>query len=45
MFKESLGKLTRGESLSDAEVTEFVENMRDDEIERDADRGLPRRAR
>ena len=32
MFKESLGKLTQGESLTDAEVTEFVENMRDDEI-------------
>jgi anthranilate phosphoribosyltransferase len=32
MFKESLGKLTRGESLSDAEVTEFVEDMRDDVI-------------
>jgi len=32
MFKESLGKLTRGESLSDAEVTEFVEDMRDDII-------------
>jgi anthranilate phosphoribosyltransferase len=32
MFKESLGKLTRGESLSEAEVTEFVENMRDDVI-------------
>jgi anthranilate phosphoribosyltransferase len=30
MFKDSLGKLTRGESLSDAEVTEFIENMRDD---------------
>jgi anthranilate phosphoribosyltransferase len=32
MFKESLGKLTRGENLSDAEVTEFVENMRDDVV-------------
>lgn len=32
MFKESLGKLTRGEHLSSAEVTEFVENMRDDVI-------------
>lgn len=32
MFKESLGKLTRGESLTDVEVTEFVENMRDDEV-------------
>ena len=30
MFKDSLGKLTRGENLSDAEVTEFIENMRDD---------------
>jgi anthranilate phosphoribosyltransferase len=32
MFKDSLGKLTRGEDLSDAETTEFVENMRDDVI-------------
>src|SRR4051812_34458992 len=32
MFKDSLGKLTRGESLSAAEATEFVENMRDDVI-------------
>lgn len=32
MFKESLAKLTQGQSLTDAEVTEFVENMRDDEI-------------
>jgi anthranilate phosphoribosyltransferase len=32
MFKDSLGKLTRGESLSDTEVTEFVENMRDDVV-------------
>jgi anthranilate phosphoribosyltransferase len=32
MFKGSLGKLTRGESLSDAEVTEFIENMRDDVV-------------
>ena len=32
MFKDSLGKLTRGESLSDAEVTEFIENMRDDVV-------------
>ncbi len=32
MFKESLSKLLDGTSLSDAEMTEFVENMRDDEI-------------
>jgi anthranilate phosphoribosyltransferase len=32
MFKDSLGKLTRSESLSDAEVTEFIENMRDDVV-------------
>ena len=32
MFKDSLGKLTRGESLSDAETTEFIENMRDDVV-------------
>ena len=32
MFKDSLGKLTRGESLSDAEATEFIENMRDDVV-------------
>jgi anthranilate phosphoribosyltransferase len=32
MFKDSLGKLTRGESLSDAEVTEFIEDMRDDVV-------------
>jgi anthranilate phosphoribosyltransferase len=32
MFKDSLGKLTRGESLSDTEITEFVENMRDDVV-------------
>jgi len=32
MFKDSLGKLTRGEDLSDAETTEFIENMRDDVI-------------
>ncbi len=32
MFKDSLGKLTRDESLSDAEVTEFIENMRDDVV-------------
>jgi len=32
MFKESLGKLTRREDLSAAEVTEFVEDMRDDVI-------------
>ncbi len=32
MFEESLGKLIRGEDLSPEEVTEFVENMRDDVI-------------
>jgi anthranilate phosphoribosyltransferase len=32
MFKDSLGKLTRDESLSDAEVTEFIEDMRDDVV-------------
>ena len=32
MFKESLGKLTRGENLEPGEVVEFVENMRDDVI-------------
>ena len=32
MFKDSLGKLTRGESLSDAEITEFIENMRDEVV-------------
>jgi len=32
MLKESLGKLTQGQSLSGPEVTEFVENMRDDVI-------------
>ncbi len=32
MFKDSLGKLTRGESLSEAEATEFIEDMRDDII-------------
>ena len=32
MFKDSLGKLTQGENLSDAEVTEFIENMRDDVV-------------
>jgi anthranilate phosphoribosyltransferase len=32
MFKDSLGKVTRGESLSEAEVTEFIENMRDDVV-------------
>ncbi|MBM3677461.1 MAG: anthranilate phosphoribosyltransferase [Actinobacteria bacterium] len=32
MFKDSLGKLTRGEDLTADEVTEFVENMRDDVI-------------
>ena len=29
MFKDSLGKVTRRENLSDADVTEFIENMRD----------------
>ncbi len=33
MFKESLGKLTRGEDLGSADVIEFVENMRDDVID------------
>jgi anthranilate phosphoribosyltransferase len=32
MFKDSMGKLTRGENLSEAEVTEFIENMRDDVV-------------
>ena len=32
MFKDSMAKLTRGESLSEFEVTEFVENMRDDVV-------------
>jgi anthranilate phosphoribosyltransferase len=32
MFKESLGKLTQGTELTPDEVTEFVENMRDDEV-------------
>ncbi len=32
MFKDSLGKLTRREELSDAEITEFIENMRDDVV-------------
>ncbi len=32
MFKDSLAKLTQGQNLTDAEVTEFVENMRDDAI-------------
>ena len=32
MFKESLGRLTRGEDLGSADVVEFVENMRDDVI-------------
>jgi anthranilate phosphoribosyltransferase len=32
MFKDSMGKLTRGENLSDAEVTEFIEDMRDDVV-------------
>lgn len=30
MFKESLSKLTRGEELTPEEMTEFVEDMRDD---------------
>ena len=33
MFKESLGKLTQGKDLSPDEVTEFVENMRDEEVD------------
>lgn len=32
MYKESLGKLTQGQDLTEAELTEFVENMRDDEV-------------
>jgi len=32
VFKESLAKLLEGESLNDGEVTEFVEDMRDDAI-------------
>jgi anthranilate phosphoribosyltransferase len=32
MFKESLGKLTRNESLSTAEIVEFIEDMRDSKI-------------
>lgn len=32
MFKDSLGKLTRGQNLAAREVTEFVENMRDNVI-------------
>ena len=32
MFKESLGKLTQGQDLTESELTEFVENMRDDEV-------------
>lgn len=32
MFKDSLGKLTRGQNLSARDVTEFVENMRDNVI-------------
>lgn len=32
MFKESLGKLTQGEELTAGEVTEFVEDMRDDVV-------------
>ena len=32
MFKDSLGKLTRNEDLTAAEVTEFIEDMRDDVV-------------
>jgi anthranilate phosphoribosyltransferase len=32
MFKDSLGKLTHGQDLTEAELTEFVEGMRDDEV-------------
>jgi anthranilate phosphoribosyltransferase len=32
MFKESLAKLTQREELSEEELTEFVEAMRDDEV-------------
>jgi anthranilate phosphoribosyltransferase len=32
MFKESLAKLTQGQDLSEAELTEFVEGMWDDEV-------------
>lgn len=32
MFKDSLGKLTQGQDLTEAELTEFVEGMRDDEV-------------
>ncbi|MEZ5099285.1 MAG: anthranilate phosphoribosyltransferase [Thermoleophilia bacterium] len=32
MFKDSLGKLTRGEDLTPAEAVEFVEAMRDDHV-------------
>jgi anthranilate phosphoribosyltransferase len=32
MFRDSMAKLTQGESLSESEVTEFVENMRDDVV-------------
>ena len=32
MFKESLAKLTQGQDLTEAELTEFVEGMRDDEV-------------
>jgi anthranilate phosphoribosyltransferase len=32
MFRESLGKLTSNKHLSSAEITEFIENMRDDVI-------------
>ena len=38
MFKESLGKLTLGQDLSAGEVTEFVENMRDDAVTEGGDR-------
>jgi hypothetical protein len=32
MFKESLGKLTRNESLFTDEIVEFIEDMRDSKI-------------
>jgi len=32
MFKESMAKLTQGQNLTDAEATEFVEDMRDDVV-------------
>src|ERR1043166_8982353 len=32
MFKDSMAKLTQGESLSESEVTGFVANMRDDVV-------------